>query len=247
MPDVKLASAGIGLAAFVVWLNGCVAVAVPVTLAGAGEYYRYATTHVAQDTVMGNVDQVTTAGESALKKMNIRLASIRRGRDLTTMRAATPALDITIDIEPVTDRTTKITVDAARDRVRKDKSTATAILSQIRSELNRIYGLEQPRYRLFAENTCRHTIRVVARYQPGSGDNDSWQTQGWVFLNPGQRKYIVDTRNRYVYLYGETLEGGHTYWQGQHFHRFEDNRYGFFKMDMGAVLTDFTQSFSCNR
>jgi hypothetical protein len=227
-------------------LNGCIAVAVPVTLAGAGEYYRYTTTHVAQDTVIGNVDQAATAGKSALKKMNIRLASIRRGRDLTTIRAATPALDITIDIEPVTDRTTKIKVDAARDRVRKDKSTAAAILSQIRSELNRIYGLEQPRYRLFAENTCRLPIRVVARYQSGNGDNDSWQTHGWVLLNPGQKKHIADTRDRCVYLYGETLETGHTYWRGRHLHRFEDKRYGFFKLDMGAVLTDFTQSFSCN-
>jgi hypothetical protein len=247
MAGIKTALAGIGLIACMMWLNGCAAVAVPVALAGAGEYYRYTTTNVARDTVMGNVDQVATAGKSALRQMNIQLNSVSSGKDQTTMLASTDTLSIRIDIESVTDKTTKITVDAARDRVRKDRPTASGVLSQIRSELHRIYGLDQPVYRLFIENRCRHPIRVVVRYQAESGEGAAWQTRGWTPLDPGQRKPIADTRDRYVYLYGETVDEGLTHWKGKHMHRFEGRNYGFFKVDMGAVMTDFTQSFSCRR
>jgi hypothetical protein len=73
MSMIKQAIAGLGLISCI-WLQaGCTEVLVPGTFTGAGEYYRYTTTNVAEKTLMGNVSQITAASRDALKKMDIQL------------------------------------------------------------------------------------------------------------------------------------------------------------------------------
>jgi hypothetical protein len=98
MGVIKQAAAGIGLIGFIGLLVGCTEVVVPGSMAGGGEYYRYTTSNVAKETLMGDVRQVTAAAKSALKKMDIRLHSVDPYTDETVMSASTAELDIVINI-----------------------------------------------------------------------------------------------------------------------------------------------------
>ena len=66
----KILATGMGLMVWgFIWLmTGCTEVVVPGTMAGGGEYYRYTTSNVAKETMMGDVRDVTAAARSALKK-----------------------------------------------------------------------------------------------------------------------------------------------------------------------------------
>ena len=67
------------------------------------------------------------------------------------------------------------------------------------------------------------------------------QTRGWFNLDAGQKKYAADGHNRYVYFYGETRHAYQQIWAGDIYQWFEGKRYGFFKVDTGTKLVDFTQ------
>jgi hypothetical protein len=64
----KLIAAGIGLMGCIWSLMGCTEVIVPGAMAGGGEYYRYTTSNVAKETLMGDDGNVTAAARRALKK-----------------------------------------------------------------------------------------------------------------------------------------------------------------------------------
>ena len=229
-----------------VWMQaGCAEVVVPGTLAGAGEYYRYTTSNVAKKTLIGNVDQVNAAAEGALKKMNMRLDSVESDGYETCINAATAELDITIAVNAITATTTKISVDAVKDRVFKDKATADEILSQIQVELDRGHSSSHYTSKVFVQNNCRLPVDVIVYYLDGKNEPESWQTRGWFSVVPNQKKYIADTHNRYVYLYGETRQVEKITWSGEILQWFEGKRYGFFRVDMGTTQMDYTQSFSC--
>ena len=104
------------------WLfAGCAEVVVPGTLAGGGEFYRYTTSNVPKKTFMGNVHQLTAAAQRALKKMDIQYHSLNHEDSETEMTASTDELEITITMEPITSTTTKVSVNAVRDQIIKDK------------------------------------------------------------------------------------------------------------------------------
>ena len=74
-----------------IWLlMGCAEVVVPGAMTGGGEYYRYTTSNIAKETLMGDVRDVTAAARSALPKMGIRLHSVTPYTDETVMFASTP-------------------------------------------------------------------------------------------------------------------------------------------------------------
>ena len=53
-----------------IWLlMGCAQVVVAGAMAGGGEYFRYTTSNVAKETLMGDVHDVTVATTSQLKSM----------------------------------------------------------------------------------------------------------------------------------------------------------------------------------
>jgi Protein of unknown function (DUF3568) len=228
-----------------IWLQACTEVVVPGTITGAGEVYRYAT-NVAQKTYMGDVRQVNAAARNALKKMQIRLDSMDPGDSATQLTASTMALDITINLIPITAATTKVTVDAVKEHVIRDKATADAILSQIQTELDRSRFPDKAFPKVFVKNECHRPIDVIVYYLSGKDESEIWQTRGWFSLEPGQKKHVADTRNRYIYFYGETRSDDKITWTGDLLQWFEGRSYGFFKVDMGTALKDYTHPFSCN-
>ena len=241
-------AAGIGLVAYMGLLAGCAEVVVPGTMAGGGEYYRYTTGNVAKGTLMGDIRQVTTATQSALKRMDIRLHSVDPYTDETVISASTAGLDITIKIIPVTSSSTQVIVDAKEDHIiKKDKATAEEILSQIRSALARKDSQEELYSKVFVKNNCSRPIYVAVRYLTAKNEPEHWKTRGWFKLDSGQKKHIVDTHNRYIYFYAETRLQGKLYWGGDDFHWFEGERFGFFKADIGNNSQDVTQSFKCDQ
>jgi len=227
--------------------TGCAQVVVPGTLAGAGEYYRYSTGNVAQQTVNGDLDRVSDGTQAALQKMKIRLEGVSRTDDETVFHAETPQLDIQIRLKPITPAVTKVTVDATKGRMIKDKSTAEEILSQIRHAVGTAPPLP-PTGRpiaVFVRNDCSHPIRVAVYYLNGGKDAENWETRGWYFFEPGQRRQVVTTRNQYIYFYAESRKEDRLNWTGTHYQELTGRRYGFFKVDMGKQPDDFTQAFTC--
>ena len=247
MGVIKQAAVGIGLIGFMGLLVGCTEVVLPGSMAGGGEYYRYTTSNVAKETLLGDVRQVTVAARSALKKMDIRLHSVDPYTDETVMNASTAELDISIKIVPVTTSTTRVIVDAKEDHIiKKDKATADEILSQIRIALARKDIPAEMYSKVFVKNNCRRPIYVAVRYLAGKNEPEHWQTRGWFKLASGQKKHLVDTHNRYIYFYAETRLKDKLYWGGDDFHWFEGERFGFFKADIGDTSQDVTQSFKCD-
>jgi hypothetical protein len=236
---------GLGLICCI-WLQvGCTEVLVPGAFTGAGEYYRYTTTNVAEETLIGTVSRITAASRAALKNMDIRLNAVHPGDFETEMTASTAELDIRITMEPITASTTKVTVNAVQDHVIKDRATAAEILFQIKNELERSRTTNHAFPRIYIKNECHRAIDVIVYYFAGKNEPQTWQTRGWFNLAEGQKKYVADNHNRYVYFYGETRQADKRIWAGDFFKWFEGKRYGFFKVDTGTNLVDFTQTFTC--
>lgn len=246
MDTFKQATAGLGLLGFIWLMAGCAEVAVPGAFTGAGEIYRYNTYNVEKKTLMGDVGQVQAATRSALKKMDVYFHSMKTEGYKTEIEASTTELDITITIEPVTSATTRVMVNAVEDRVFKDRATAAQILSQIEAELSRKPLAKNDFPKVFIKNDCRRTVDVIVYYLDGKNGPATWQTRGWFSVDPGKKKHVVDTHNRYIYFYAETSSGKKKIWPGDLPQWFEGKRYNFFQVDMGTSLADFTYAFSCN-
>lgn len=228
-------------------LNGCTEVVVPGAMAGGGEYYRYTTSNIAKETLMGKEREVTAAARRALAQMDMRVHSITPYTDETIILASTPELEIIIKLVQVTSNTTQVIVDAKEDHIiKKDKATADAILGQIRQALARNDATDDLFSKVFVKNNCKHRIYVVVRFLTANNEPEHWTTRGWFSLNAGQQKHIADTRNRFLYFYAETRLNDQMYWGGEDYHWFEGRRFGFFKADFGHESGDITQSFGCD-
>jgi hypothetical protein len=108
-------------------LSGCAAVA----LTGAGVGVSYTLSNVAYRTFSSSGDQVHTATVDALKKMGIKIVDDYKSENGRTLNASTKELDIEINLEEVTLKTTQIKVDARKSIVLKDKATAAEIINQV--------------------------------------------------------------------------------------------------------------------
>jgi hypothetical protein len=108
-------------------LSGCAAVA----LTGAGVGVSYTLSNVAYRTFSSPGDQVHTATVDALKKMGIKIVDDYKSKNARTINASTKELDIEINLEEVTLKTTQIKVDARKSIVLKDKATAAEIINQV--------------------------------------------------------------------------------------------------------------------
>ena len=254
MPDHRIEKGVFNVVLTVIGLMGCLGlvsacteVVVPGAMTGGGELYRYTTSNVAKETVMGDERDVTEAARSALTQMDIRIHSVTPYTDETLILASTDELEITIKVIPVTASTTKVIVDAKEDHIiKKDKATADAILSQIRKTLARKDSNEEEFSRVFVKNNCKHRIYVAVRFLSAKNEPEHWTTRGWFTLGAGQKKHVADTHNRFIYFYAETRLKDQIYWGGDEFHWFEGQRFGFFKADFGHESGDITQSFGCD-
>jgi Protein of unknown function (DUF3568) len=108
-------------------LSGCTAVA----LTGAGAGISYTLSNVAYRSFSSPVDRVHDATVAALKKMDIKIISDGESEDGRAITASTKELDIVINLEKVTSKTTQLKVDARKRVVFKDKATAAEIINQV--------------------------------------------------------------------------------------------------------------------
>jgi hypothetical protein len=112
---------------FLPLLSGCAAIA----LTGAGVGISYTLSNVAYRSFSSPLSQVHHATIDALKKMDIKIIDDSKLEDGRTITAATEELDISINLEEVTSKTTQIKVDARKRVVLKDKATAAEIINQV--------------------------------------------------------------------------------------------------------------------
>lgn len=108
-------------------LSGCTAMA----LTGAGVGVSYTLSNVAYRSFSSPVGRVHHATIDALKKMDITVINDSKSEDGRTITAATKELDIVINLEEVTSKTTQVKVDAREKVVLKDKATAAEIINQV--------------------------------------------------------------------------------------------------------------------
>jgi hypothetical protein len=107
-------------------LSGCASVLV----SGAGGGVAYTLTNVAHKTIVSPINQVEFANRLALMKMRINYVERAETADGIEIVAETDELNIYIDLEEITPKTTKMTVDARKNIVLKDKATADAIIKE---------------------------------------------------------------------------------------------------------------------
>ena len=108
-------------------ISGCSAIA----LTGAGIGTSYTLSNVAYRSFSSPVYRVHLATTAALKKMAIRIIEDSESEGGRSITAATKELDIRIDLEEVTSKTTQIKVDARKRVVLKDKATTAEIINQV--------------------------------------------------------------------------------------------------------------------
>jgi Protein of unknown function (DUF3568) len=114
-------------ALFFFFLSGCAAVA----LTGAGVGVSYTLTNVAYRSFSSPVDKVHNATIAALKKMGIMITDDSESEAGRTITAETSDLDIVINLEKITSKTTQVKVDARKNILLKDKATAAEIINQM--------------------------------------------------------------------------------------------------------------------
>lgn len=117
-----------------VFLTGCellpLATSPAVIASGAGGGVAYTITNIAYKTMSFPRDRVEASLRGALKKMGIKEQERGLSDGVVTIKAKTVKLNIFIDLERVTPKTTRIRVDAREGLFLKDKATATEIIVQ---------------------------------------------------------------------------------------------------------------------
>ena len=112
-------------------LSGCTTVL--ITGASAGVAYTF--TNVAYKTIACPIDQVEFANRLALMKMKIKYVERMETGSGVRIVAETSELNIYINLEQITPKTTRISVDAKKSIIVKDKATADSIIQETESML----------------------------------------------------------------------------------------------------------------
>ncbi len=119
--------------------QGCVVAAVGA-VAGAAAGVTYTILGVAEKTFNEDYDTVTAALQKALVTMDIKTGDTRKTEEnnriiKTEIEGFAGDLTIHISIDRVTDKATRVAVDASKKFFVKDKATATQILIQTDNNL----------------------------------------------------------------------------------------------------------------
>jgi hypothetical protein len=119
--------------------QGCAVVAVGAVAAAAGGV-TYTVLGTAEKTYNEDYDTVVAALQKALVNLDIKTGDTKRteenGRVVTTeIQAYARDLTIQISIERISDKATRVVVDASKKYVIKDAATAGEILNQTTSNL----------------------------------------------------------------------------------------------------------------
>ncbi|HIJ56232.1 MAG TPA: DUF3568 family protein [Deltaproteobacteria bacterium] len=111
--------------------TGCVGIFAAGVVTGAGHYIKYSMDCVASRTFMGDLQYVTSASIDVLKEMKIKIDTVERHEEGAQIFAETKNLRIRVTLDPISDNTTKVSIDVSKYTVLKDKATASAIISRI--------------------------------------------------------------------------------------------------------------------
>jgi hypothetical protein len=112
-------------------LAGCASVLV----AGASGGVAYTVTNVAYKTLTYPIADVQAAVHAALEKMDIKEIDTTTREDEVDIKAETRELEIGIELEKITPRATKMSVNAAKNFLFKDKATAREIIAETENAL----------------------------------------------------------------------------------------------------------------
>ena len=119
---------------YIFWLlllSGCTSVLV----AGVSGGIAYTITNVAYKTIACPIDQVEFANRLALMKMRMKYVERMETENKVNIVAETSELNIYINLEKITPKTTKISVNAEKNIVMKDMATAVAIIEETEAML----------------------------------------------------------------------------------------------------------------
>jgi hypothetical protein len=121
--------------------QGCAVVAVGA-VAGAAAGVTYTVLGTAEKTYTEEYDSVVAAVQKALVTLDIKTADTKKTQEdskvvVTEIEAYARELTIRITIERVTDKATRVVVDATKQYVVKDAATAGEILNQTTNHLSR--------------------------------------------------------------------------------------------------------------
>jgi hypothetical protein len=110
--------------------SGCATVAISALGAGAGIGVPYVISDCADRTLNFPFEEINKITPQVLRKMDIAIVNDSEIENGKRIKASTKNLDITIEMERVTQRATRITVNAKKGSFVKDKATAEEIINQ---------------------------------------------------------------------------------------------------------------------
>ena len=111
--------------------TGCVAIFAAGVVTGAGQYLKYSMDCVASRTFIGDLQHMTSSTIGVLKEMKIKIDTVAQHGEGTRILAETKKLSVRVSLDPISDNTTKVSIDVSKYSVLKDKATASAIISQL--------------------------------------------------------------------------------------------------------------------
>ena len=117
-------------------LAGCETVAVALLGAGASSAIRYNLDGIAGRTFTAPLAAVKGASLAALERMGLTLDSTSSFDTGETIYARAPNRDIEIEIEPITQQTTRLSVTAKSGGLLSDNSTAVELVAQTEKQLD---------------------------------------------------------------------------------------------------------------
>ena len=146
----------------ILFYPGCMTVA-PLVVSGVGSGATYSLFNTAYKTETYPLKNVYRACMQALKTMEIRVQKVSRDKKEITIEAQTAKRKVSIDLEPITRTTTKITINVSKSLILKDKSTAEEIIHQMILVLKNTRGHRLRKYASLAVSASppEATIQIL--------------------------------------------------------------------------------------
>ena len=124
-----------------------------------------------------------------------------------------------------------------------------SIRTKVNNSIHRQFNVQ-------VENNTNRTIWVAAHYRQTAKcpvslvtasrckDVDIWRTSnGYWKLAPGEKAYVLDTENRYIYFHAHDAQGN-TWGNRNYTYSVNGHTRSFFQVDMGSKMVSFTQGFT---
>jgi hypothetical protein len=111
-------------------LSGCQPLALPLVGAGAGTALRYGIDGVAYRTFTAPADVVKQASLAALERMGLPLDSTNRFEGGEVIYARSTKRTIEIEVEPISEKATRVRIAAKNGSIFYDNATAYEIVAQ---------------------------------------------------------------------------------------------------------------------